>query len=536
MKKLYCLIILTVILGLVLTGCTLLSNISQVPTTGQSGITYLTKHSILDPVLVGLWHFDGDALDSSANSNHGTLMGNTSWTSSGRFDYALSFDGDGDYVDFGSGVTAPITGDYTVEAWIKPASLDSGRHVVMSFSYMELGHDAGKVYFRQCYDSSWSKGYIYKSTEVLLDVTEFSHIVGVFRKDVGVDLYVDGNYIGSDTEKTGTTLNIFGKTYAGVWYTAGGGWFDGIIDEVRIWDGALTAEQIKDSADHGIVIQKEMSQDEAVLGDHVTITLEVVTAPAPVTITDILPNELSYIPGTFEVDGVLVDPTVDGQTISYDIAQPCAYTIIFDAQVTSAEAVATLVTNEATAGDVSASAELTIHPYEGFEKEVEIKFEDTVDGVVEVNELVQWDMTITVPNNFAWPISDATLSDRLGAELGMAGDEVDNNLSGGIDEGVPGDLDSMYNTIPSGTLDIKVRGKANKVQFKITGISISSFGSAEFVLGIFTDKNPAGKQCYTSDGTYELNSGAVLKFIDPGTGFQLSAHTPPIDVEVTEPE
>ena len=43
MKKLIYLIALALILGLVLTGCTLLSNISQVPATEQSGITYLTK-------------------------------------------------------------------------------------------------------------------------------------------------------------------------------------------------------------------------------------------------------------------------------------------------------------------------------------------------------------------------------------------------------------------------------------------------------------------------------------------------------------
>ena len=42
MKKLYYLIILTVILGLVLTGC-LLSNVGQVPTSEQSGVAYLTK-------------------------------------------------------------------------------------------------------------------------------------------------------------------------------------------------------------------------------------------------------------------------------------------------------------------------------------------------------------------------------------------------------------------------------------------------------------------------------------------------------------
>jgi hypothetical protein len=43
MKKLIYLIVLTLILGLVLTGCTLLSNISQVPASEQSGVSCLTK-------------------------------------------------------------------------------------------------------------------------------------------------------------------------------------------------------------------------------------------------------------------------------------------------------------------------------------------------------------------------------------------------------------------------------------------------------------------------------------------------------------
>ena len=48
MKKLSYLIVLTLILGLVLTGC-LLSNVGQVPATEQSGITYLTKGTETDP-------------------------------------------------------------------------------------------------------------------------------------------------------------------------------------------------------------------------------------------------------------------------------------------------------------------------------------------------------------------------------------------------------------------------------------------------------------------------------------------------------
>jgi len=43
MKKFIYLIVLALILGLVLTGCSLLSNVGQVPTNEQSGIAYLTK-------------------------------------------------------------------------------------------------------------------------------------------------------------------------------------------------------------------------------------------------------------------------------------------------------------------------------------------------------------------------------------------------------------------------------------------------------------------------------------------------------------
>ena len=521
MKKLYYLIVLALILGLVLTGCSLLSNISQVPATGQSGITYLTKGPLSTDLvnLVGLWHFDEGsgttANDSSGNPNDGTLMGDTSWTS-GKFGDALSFDGDGDYVDFGSGVTASITGDYTVEAWIKPASLDSGRHVVMSFRYMELGCDAGKVYFWQAYDSSWGKGYEYTSPTVLLDLTKFFHIVGVFHEDAGVDLYVDGIYIGSDTDKTGTTLNIFSKTYAGVWYTAGGGWFDGIIDEVRIWDKALTAEQIEDSFNYGIVIQKGMSQDDAVLGDIIITTLEVVTATAPLTVVDTLPSELRYIPGTFEVNGVPATPTVVGQTIPYNLPSPCAYTITFDAQVTSAEAEDNTVTNTAMANGVSASAELTIYPYEGFTKDAAVPHDEDEDGIIEVGEEIIWDVTIAVTNILGDEItlmSDIVVQDRFGGEL---------------------EINSFI--VNSGTLEIKLSGKTDKPKIKWDDFSLSDGTSETANLTVSTDVNPGGQHSYSTAGEYEMNSGAVLKFIDSeGTGFQLSAHTPQITVVVFEP-
>ena len=553
MKKYYFLIIVALILGLVLTGCSLLSNIGQAPATEQSGISYLTKGPLsVDLVgLVGLWHFDeGEGLiayDSSGNSNDGTIHG-AGWVS-GLCGSALSFDGD-DYVDCGPSVDDDITTGITLEACIKPEFKQNGGIVSNDITFSsKKGYDFflwfahgsyGRLYID--FGNGSTLGRIGWDIPSLDWYNQWHHVAATWDGSV-IKLYADGSKV-AEVGYSGTYSAPGKNTFIGaINLTSAHYNFDGLIDEVRIWDGALTAEQIEDSFSYGIVIQKGMSKDDAVLGDHVKITLEVVTAqPASVLITDVLPDELRYIPGTFEVDGFPATPTVDGQTISYTLDQPCAYTITFDAQVTSAEADDNTVKNTATAtateGDVSASAKLTIHPYEGFKKEVDDKYEDTKDGKVEVGELVQWVMTITVHNNFAWPISNATLSDRLGGELGMAGDGVDNDLDGDTDDGEYGDLDLDYNIIPSGTLDILVRGKANKVHFKITEIYIGAFEGSCFDLGIFTDKNPAGKQCYTTDAIYEINSGAVLKFIDPdpdGPGFQLSAHTPPITVEVTEP-
>jgi len=54
MKKLYYLIVIVAILGLVLTGCSLLSNVGQVPATEQSGVTYLMKSDVDNPYKIDL--------------------------------------------------------------------------------------------------------------------------------------------------------------------------------------------------------------------------------------------------------------------------------------------------------------------------------------------------------------------------------------------------------------------------------------------------------------------------------------------------
>jgi len=121
MKKYYFLIVLALILGLALAGCTFLSNIGQAPATEQSGIAYLTKALPPPGDLVGLWHFDEGvgtiASDSSGNGNDGTLVNDPQWVT-GMFGNALSFDGVNDYVEIANDPNLNIA-QGTWEAWIK---------------------------------------------------------------------------------------------------------------------------------------------------------------------------------------------------------------------------------------------------------------------------------------------------------------------------------------------------------------------------------------------------------------------------------
>ncbi len=204
-----------------------------------------------DPSLVGYWKLDdegtGTVLDYSGNDRHGTINGNPQFVP-GLFGDAMQFTGDPDYVNIG-GYKGLLGGHaFTITAWIKTTANgeivgwgnNTGTERVefrVSESRLRVEHGSGN---RQgdtvVGDNQWH--------HVALTVEENSTI-----SYPDVILYVDGE----DDTRTGTDVDAFNivENYdlaIGRRYNNDNRWFIGLIDEVRVYDRVLSAEEIQNLA------------------------------------------------------------------------------------------------------------------------------------------------------------------------------------------------------------------------------------------------------------------------------------------------
>jgi len=198
--------------------------------------------------LVAYWSFDEGsgniAYDASGNGNHGTLINGPKWTQ-GKIGGALSFDGVDDYVEVPHSASLEITDAITIEAWVKVSDLPIHRMIVCKGYYANgwdfLINSRGKVVFR-----SWGAGYDVSSTS-RISPGVFYHLAFTFDKNLPSNqakIYINGKL---DTS-AGRTSPLFSNTlplhiskpseyYIGYWH--------GIIDEVRIYNRALSEEEIR---------------------------------------------------------------------------------------------------------------------------------------------------------------------------------------------------------------------------------------------------------------------------------------------------
>ncbi|UCG58967.1 MAG: LamG domain-containing protein, partial [Phycisphaerales bacterium] len=219
---------------------------------------------IVDPNLILWYKFDEgmgtSALDWSGHGNHGTVRGDTQWVA-GFDGGALSFDGSLDYVAI-ENLTYQDTDlrEASVAAWIR--TTNSGGQTIVSFDRSEYWRlDVDVVAATDPGEVGWCVMTILNASETQIDLAsrsrvdngQWRHVAGVYRNGT-LTLYIDGNpeVSASGGGVFGTGDLRYGFVGVGSEATEFDGavtpnYFLGEIDDVRIYDKALTQAEIAEA-------------------------------------------------------------------------------------------------------------------------------------------------------------------------------------------------------------------------------------------------------------------------------------------------
>jgi hypothetical protein len=116
--------------------------------TGLPASVAIQAANLGDPDLVGLWHMDGDWLDSSGNGNHLTPV-NGAYLNNDKIIGTQSgtFNGSSTYARSASSTGMPLgSTPRTLMAWVKPFSYpDSGYNGIISYGSLPSYHNNGCI-------------------------------------------------------------------------------------------------------------------------------------------------------------------------------------------------------------------------------------------------------------------------------------------------------------------------------------------------------------------------------------------------------
>jgi glucose/arabinose dehydrogenase/PKD repeat protein len=181
--------------------------------------------------------------DASGNGNSGTASA-TTWSSAGKFGSALSFTAaQRAFVAVADSATLHLT-SLTLEAWVKPVSVSGSWRTVLFKE--RSGGMAYALYANN--DADRPVGQVYTSGEQsapgssLVPSGTWTHLATTYSAGT-LKLFVNGTQV-SSVPVPGAVVSSTGPLKIGgnaIWDE----WFDGLIDEVRVYNRALAAAEIQ---------------------------------------------------------------------------------------------------------------------------------------------------------------------------------------------------------------------------------------------------------------------------------------------------
>ncbi|MCK5559128.1 MAG: LamG domain-containing protein, partial [Thermoplasmata archaeon] len=209
----------------------------------------------VDANTVALWHFDENtgttAFDETSNKNDGTLGGNglgtdlPIWTT-GRIESGLKFDGTDDFIEVADSNSLDLTGDITIEAWVKLDSMNTDMIIIEKGQPKTAPRNyqasilSGKFHF-----VFYNGAYYTHIVDQVIPLKTWTYVAVSFDSTANtIKMYYNGENKLTATEThnlvaNSNKLGLGGRVDSSAVFT-------GIIDEVRISNIARTPQEIQD--------------------------------------------------------------------------------------------------------------------------------------------------------------------------------------------------------------------------------------------------------------------------------------------------
>jgi len=194
------------------------------------------------PLAVLNMPFENSAKDYSGKGNNGTIYGAT--FTDGKIGKALSFDGIDDYVDARDINEAEGTNALTAEVWVKPGIRASGvtNPMILAKYYtwnLYINYNNNGFAFSFNDGGGWATDTV---TYIASLSTDTWYYVAARYDGSTCKIFVNGNEVAS-ASCNGNIISNANTVKIGQWNN--NEWFNGTIDEVKVYPYALTSEQIK---------------------------------------------------------------------------------------------------------------------------------------------------------------------------------------------------------------------------------------------------------------------------------------------------
>src|SRR4030095_9898257 len=190
------------------------------------------------------------AADNSGNNNNGTLTNGPTWSPSGKFGAAVAFDGTDDYINVADANSLDLTTGMTIEAWVNPTNVTGYKTVInkdngtnnLAYTLSANNNTSGAANQRpnSRIRSGSTTTTITGTTKLLLNT--WAHLACTYDGTT-LRYYQNGVQVATvavtaSMTVTANPLRIGGTTALAAQY------FAGLIDEVRIYNRALSAAEI----------------------------------------------------------------------------------------------------------------------------------------------------------------------------------------------------------------------------------------------------------------------------------------------------